>query len=417
MRTSFGVCAVALLTWPALAQHLAPRKQWQPRVMAPDPRLEQTFSIEILGRAAVPALEMLSEATGVSLDVAPENLDTVGERKLTIVAKDLRLKALMLRIPEALQECHWDIDDSGEEPVYLLHRNAGVERLFRSFRGKRGEMPSDIVSGPSESAAHRGQPSGERRLEQPDDPDLLQTVAIGSGPVSDLAELQRLIAEEADLSLVSDYFVSAKKPRVPAWARGEVALWRLLDALAADGANGQRYAWEKVGRCLVFRHTEWIRLVRREVPESLILEFRSRLESQGELTLEDIADLAAALAERGLSASHLPDDLRSAGIPRALDSSGWALLLYSSLSDEQRAKVRTPEGLPFDEMTPDQQRLVRDGAHGNPFTSGQAPLATFHLVTYARQTPRHRYRQTMLELRFPAVTDEALLRLERIREQ
>jgi len=126
----FAVILVLLLSapLPARCEHaLGARQQWQPQVGDTDARLQQAVEIEIVGRAAGPALALLSEKTGVSLSVAPENLDTVGERKLTIIAEGCSLKAIMTQIPEALQECHWDLDASGEEPVYLLHRNAGVE--------------------------------------------------------------------------------------------------------------------------------------------------------------------------------------------------------------------------------------------------------------------------------------------------
>jgi hypothetical protein len=75
----------------------------------------------------VPALELLSKETGVSLSVAPENLDTVGERKLAIIAQGLDLKSIMVQLCEALQEAHWDIDTSGSAPVYLLHRDSGMD--------------------------------------------------------------------------------------------------------------------------------------------------------------------------------------------------------------------------------------------------------------------------------------------------
>ncbi len=52
------------------------------------------MQIEILGRAAVPALKLLSEKTGVSLGVMPEDVKTLGERKLTIIAQGCTLKAL-----------------------------------------------------------------------------------------------------------------------------------------------------------------------------------------------------------------------------------------------------------------------------------------------------------------------------------
>jgi hypothetical protein len=121
---------------PASAQHsLGARQQWQPQVTEggfdPDQRLEQTVKLDILGRSAISTLAILSQATGIGLYVAPEDLATVGERKLSIFAFDgIRLKDLMVQIPEALQEGHWDIDESGEKPVYLLHRNAGAEETI-----------------------------------------------------------------------------------------------------------------------------------------------------------------------------------------------------------------------------------------------------------------------------------------------
>ena len=139
MRQLVTMFAAVLLlaTAPLHAQHLGARLQWQPEIADLDSRLQQKVEIEILGRAAVPALELLSNATGVSLTVAPEDLDTVGERKLTIISKGLTLKAIMVQLPEALQECHWDIDSSGDEPFYLLHRNAGVEVSVREERQRR----------------------------------------------------------------------------------------------------------------------------------------------------------------------------------------------------------------------------------------------------------------------------------------
>lgn len=132
MRYLLAVALLLVWVGSSSAQHdFGARVQWQPRTTEGgfdlDRRLEQPVQIEILGRAAVPALKLLSEKTGVSLGVAPEDTNTVGERKLTVIANGVSLKAIMVNLPEALQECHWDVDSSGEEPVYLLHRHAGVE--------------------------------------------------------------------------------------------------------------------------------------------------------------------------------------------------------------------------------------------------------------------------------------------------
>jgi len=134
VRFLFASLCLLLATGPAAAQHgLGAREQWQPQVGDTDARLQQSVEIDILGRAAVPALELLSEATGASLSVAPEDLATVGERKLSIFAHGCTLKDIMVQLCEALQECHWDIDASGHEPVYLLHRDSDAERTIRAL--------------------------------------------------------------------------------------------------------------------------------------------------------------------------------------------------------------------------------------------------------------------------------------------
>jgi beta-lactamase regulating signal transducer with metallopeptidase domain len=126
------------------------RDQWQPQTEH-DPRLAQPVRTEILGRAAVPALELLSKETGVTLRVAPENLDTVGERKLTVIAQGCSLKSIMVQIPNALQECHWDVDLRGGQPVYLLHRNAGAEAAMAEL-SEQGDRPAEERRRPEREA-------------------------------------------------------------------------------------------------------------------------------------------------------------------------------------------------------------------------------------------------------------------------
>ena len=121
----FAVVSVVLVT-SAQAQHLGSRQQWQPQTEN-DPRVQQPVQLEIIGRAAITGLPILSEKTGVSLSVAPEDLSTVGERKFTVIAQGCSLKAIMVQLEEALQECHWDVDWSGEQFVYLLHRNSNAD--------------------------------------------------------------------------------------------------------------------------------------------------------------------------------------------------------------------------------------------------------------------------------------------------
>ncbi len=106
-------------------------EQWQPQTEN-DARLRCPVRLEMEGRAVAPVLAELSARTAVQLRVRPEDAATLGERKLTLLAQGCTLKTILVQMPSALQECHWDVDRSGADPVYVLHRNdATGETLAR----------------------------------------------------------------------------------------------------------------------------------------------------------------------------------------------------------------------------------------------------------------------------------------------
>jgi hypothetical protein len=129
LRGVLTLCLV-LIAAPCFAQHAGLRQQWQPQTES-DPRLQQRVATELICISTRRGLPLLAEQTGVSLSVAPENLDTTGERKFMLIARGCTLKEVMVQLCEALRECHWDVDTSGVQPAYLLHRNAGVEAAER----------------------------------------------------------------------------------------------------------------------------------------------------------------------------------------------------------------------------------------------------------------------------------------------
>jgi hypothetical protein len=599
MRLLLLVMALALAS-PVAAQGLGAREQWQPEVADTDARLQQPVEVEIIGRAAVPALAILSEATGVSLTVAPENLATIGERKLTVISKGLPLKATMVQLPEALQDCHWDIDPSGEQPAYFLHRDSGAEKtmewlseraarerseqkrekliarmalarqaldmsaeelaelektdllLVRSVRDPHSrDLLEILLSLPPEQmeqfqetgglvmeysqaperlrkAVHRiadwfvGRLSGEnlppevrswqdnlshatvsfedhwvdhgwgvwvslnipneqgystihdvalhprycnldegqycytrlltatstigedaafrmtmdmdregfradaakreerhaREWTEPTDPALLQTVVIGDREFAEFVEMQAFIAEETGIPVLSDYF-TLRGPYIPEELRGGVPLWRLLYVLGEDDLHGDVYLWEKVGDCLLFHRVDWYTLVETEIPEGIIADYRARVEAQGELTTDDLAELAVLLDSRGLPVSGFPRDLQRAGIHAASARNRWGLLLYASLSPEQQEKLRSPQGLSFDDMTIAQRRQVLDRAAERPaqLTTGAAYRATFHLAESVEEHRGRRFQKTEFQLRFREVTDSALVRFRRVESE
>jgi hypothetical protein len=180
--------SLLLLAAPAaVGQYPADPWQWQPEFtdkgFDSDRRLERTVSIEIVGRPAAAVLQLLSQEIGVDLSVSGENLDTVGERKLTIIAKGCSLKGIMVQIPEALQECHWRISRGGPQPVYQLHRNAGVDyaKLKAALMAGVGEQRSGAawrarVGRVEEAAGALGLPRSDLEALSKKDPFLALTM-------------------------------------------------------------------------------------------------------------------------------------------------------------------------------------------------------------------------------------------------
>ena len=105
MRGLLVCIFIFVVAGPAQTQHLGDRQQWQPQTEN-DPRLQQRVEIEIIGRAAITGLPILSEKTGVSFSVAPEDLAPVGERKFTVIANGFDLKSIMVQLCEASVPLH-----------------------------------------------------------------------------------------------------------------------------------------------------------------------------------------------------------------------------------------------------------------------------------------------------------------------
>ncbi len=546
------VLLLMFMSGSALAQHLGARVQWQPETMVGDARLDQLVEIEIIGRAAVPVMQMLSEKTGVSLSVAPEDLNTVGERKLTIISKGLQLRVIMAQLPEALQEAHWDVDESGGEAVYLLHRNAGVEaedqqrrqRRLAEYRERRKQANTQCIDdvrhalamSPEELeglektdlflARAAGHPefrvlleavlalpepqmrelieAGETKFAYTDAPPVIQRAArviialnrrmaewvrpwwpevnytqgVGGHTIDEelarleqtvehldrvtlafstnsaggrtaqygvsmsvgafgailvparypadwdfyyqfllaetgkedlarareitdrlntewehrmpeldetgwiepvdprlherielpvdqygaviLSEAQQAIAERTGLSIVGDYFTNDRRALPLDQPPLGGPLWRDLYCL---GQLGNKFHWHQAGDCIVFHHSSWYGLAQSEIPESVILDYRKRLQGQGHLVLDDVAELATVLESRapGSFGGALPTDLSEAGAAPAADPILRRLLLvYRALTPEEKAVAMGTEGLRLSELSWKRRRQLRE---------------------------------------------------------
>jgi hypothetical protein len=389
--------------------------------MPADRRLDQRDEMEILGRAAVPALTLLSEQTGVSLGGASEDLNTVGERKLTIISKGLLLKGIMVQLAEALQECHWDIDDSGDKPVYLLHRKMGIDeeqrqsRPRRSGRGVRNEV-YDTRAGPRRpDRAGRAPGLGEYGLhpEPPQDPALLVEVSLTGLSDLTLPAVERAIADQTGFSVISDFFEDSPSRAAQAVGRPNLALWSLLEVLAWEN-GGKLLVWQRAGPCLTIHHNNWYRLAKSEMPEDIVHACRDKLEKQGRLTMHDLAEAALVIAERDLTHRQFPADLRRAGMGGAVTADAWALVLYDSLSAEQQAKASSEEGLSFADLQEEQQAwvLYRSRCMPDYLPLDQAEESRLRVAESSRELPGRSCREIVVELEFPETSDMAVLLLD-----
>jgi len=568
MRGMLVCLFILAVAGPAHTQHLGVRQQWQPQTEG-DTRLQQPVEIEIIGRAAVTGLPLLSEKTGVSLSVAPEDLATVGERKFTVIAKGLELKSIMVQLCEALQECHWDVDASGPEPTYYLHRNSDAQQLmalssgnqsswqwnqtqerlrtlervrralqmspeellelektdviiartlrFAPLRGmvegvlslppdrmeellRAGQIGVEYEDAPAplqeaaqlfsryavEISQHHwwehadlpirfdeerperewprsfnalmylrldsegvsftlymdykealasgtqvqlkaecppptgggwstgyGQPwqdlflatgspdyetacqqlrdvhdlrdqereqaeqeAKERRRAEILDPVLQQTITLDEQEDLPFSQFLQELAGKTGLPVFSDCF-TLSPIYIPEEAEQALPVWRLLDLVCED----REYQWQKVGECLVFHHARWYDMVAREIPRSLLLAYRRKLDEQGQFTLEDVAAFAVAMAKA--PGVNLPMDFQEAGLVPS-DAFGFLSFFRVPISPDQLSKARSPEGLSFEEMTPAQQQQLP----GILESCGYSSAAEFQNITLAiRESP------------------------------
>lgn len=249
---------------------------------------------------------------------------------------------------------------------------------------------------------------------EPSDPALLQSIKLGGRNLPELADLQKSVSDQSGLSVVSDYFTKLSGPYVSQEMRAEVPLWRLLYAVGEDHFRGDVQLWRKSGEVLVFHRADWPALSHTEVPESVIEVCRQKMRRQGALTADDLAALAVLLHNRGISSPAWPRDLKGITVYAGNE---WALLLYASLSADQRVKAAAPAGLSYADMDSDQQRqVVARAAAGQPVIRDRdAARATFALVERIEVDEyapvQNIYKQ--LELRFPNRTDRALIMYRR----
>jgi len=168
------------------------------------------------------------------------------------------------------------------------------------------------------------------------------------------------------LEVVADGFVGARID--PALLRGPQPVLRILNTLARE----LDYDWTLDGKTLFLRNRQYYRDRTSRVPETVLRPWRDRVRQRGQVTLDDLADLAVRLTDRQLA--ELEDYwgwyLEGSGIrtPGWLYAYRQHLRFWATLTPAQRTLARS-EVLPLDRLTPFQRQAWGTGLLSPPETN------------------------------------------------
>lgn len=281
-----------------------------------------------------------------------------------------------------------DVEDMDELPPSRRNRQLLLRTQFSTIRGSK-EDPHYWGAGWAPSAPAPLTPQPDATVTDPDLRRLVdltlpgperQPATISGGSMicaaqlgavwprrATLADVGEAIQRSTGLEVVADSFVSARLD--PALLRGRRPLAEVLQKVAEE----LDYTWEKRGKLLLFRDRRFYRDRPAEVPERILQSFRTRVLRQGELALDDLADLASKLSDtqaRGMyrywgwyleGAEILPTDY--------FFGHRQHLRFWASLSPAQRAMLRGGGVLPVADMLPAQRQLWADALTSPPETA------------------------------------------------
>lgn len=236
-----------------------------------------------------------------------------------------------------------------------------------------GRSPS--VANPDNATANaalRGQPPFDRLVSlhpEPSRPGLKGVWTEETAPtpwiwiVHDLkqphvfsADVWEAVHRETGLPIVADAYT-----RLSPVAKVVVSHKSLFEALSQVGdAMGER--WTKDGDFLLGRSTSYFWDKLKEVPNRFLQRWAKSRDANGGLPLADFLEMAS------LSDQQLGSSLVAEGIMYGWGLRQWGSLVeaearrrarfLSTLAPEQRQRALQPEGLPFKELTPEQQQAA-----------------------------------------------------------
>jgi hypothetical protein len=217
---------------------------------------------------------------------------------------------------------------------------------------------------------------------KPTDPALLAEieplkVALDlTGQKSQTEELVKQLSKKTPLSYVVEHYPE-DLPLGMFLPAGKQPLYKVLDSLQMAGLT-----WEYGDGVVRIRPKDWAVQRSYDVPQSMMEAYQKILKDKGFFDLDDLATVAASLTDGQIQHRFMKDKIIGmAGIGLMSFGSGnrTLLRLYGELTPGQKAKIKTAEGLPFDQLNESQwQRLagiIEEEAEGAGVGSGRIKLA------------------------------------------
>jgi hypothetical protein len=235
------------------------------------------------------------------------------------------------------------------------------------LRMEAGENPRDVFSSMQQEIedAANGVGTGDDpagSAPPPTDPRLLEEVEplevrTGDGGEPITAQILRQLKGKTALSFLLEYYPDEAGRRVTV-PREKAPLYKILNALKSAG-----YRWELSGDVVRIRPEDWA--VRRsfDIPESFMEPYRRFLKEGGVPGLETLAEIADALTDGQIRHRFLRDPVLEAfspGLASHVTGNRALLRWYAGMSAAEKARAETPQGLPFSDLAPEEERRLAD---------------------------------------------------------
>ncbi|MHB1455812.1 MAG: hypothetical protein ACYC0V_02745 [Armatimonadota bacterium] len=244
-----------------------------------------------------------------------------------------------------------------------------------------------------ESYIEKNPPTDPELTREVEIADMRLDVAISQSDPSKTKENQGKMIEEISrafgMPVILEAFNSSM-PIGPFVKPGKQPLYMVLAAFEKAG-----YIWEKGTGTFRVKPEDWALERSYEIPDAFIQQYKDILAKQGEFTLEDIANIAYMLTDDQIQNNLAAEpELTYAlmGLMSPVGGSRGLLRVYGSLNNQQRAAIKSAQGLPFEQLSNVQwdrlNAVITEKIGGAYINSGSIRLIPQNVDTNQANTPQ-----------------------------